>query len=100
MIWLSNSTLQKLRDQLKKRGQRPSVALPGGPTSLDATEVMLGHIQRHDALLGLGRIADLEIVAHLSRLGFIGSHAGRAGKGIVASRRQRYAGQDRNFGYL
>jgi len=41
MIWLSNSTLQKLRDQLKKRGQRPSVALPGGPASLDAAEAML-----------------------------------------------------------
>jgi uncharacterized tellurite resistance protein B-like protein len=27
MIWLSNSTLQKLRDQLKSRGQRPSIAL-------------------------------------------------------------------------
>jgi uncharacterized tellurite resistance protein B-like protein len=44
MIWLSNSTLQKLRDQLKKRGQRPSVALPpsegGGPPSQDA-EAML-----------------------------------------------------------
>jgi tellurite resistance protein len=30
MIWLSNSTLQKLRDQLKKRGQRPSVVLDPG----------------------------------------------------------------------
>jgi uncharacterized tellurite resistance protein B-like protein len=45
MIWLSNSTLQKLRDQLKKRGQRPSVVLSGAlsvaPVSLDATDVML-----------------------------------------------------------
>jgi uncharacterized tellurite resistance protein B-like protein len=41
MIWLSNSTLQKLRDQLKKRGQRPSVALSGVPASQDAAEAML-----------------------------------------------------------
>jgi uncharacterized tellurite resistance protein B-like protein len=45
MIWLSNSTLQKLRDQLKKRGQRQSIALPagegGGPPSQDVTEAML-----------------------------------------------------------
>jgi tellurite resistance protein len=41
MIWLSNSTLQKLRDQLKKRGQRPSIALPGGPVSQDAAEAMM-----------------------------------------------------------
>jgi tellurite resistance protein len=27
MIWLSNSTIARLRDQLKTRGQRPSVAL-------------------------------------------------------------------------
>jgi uncharacterized tellurite resistance protein B-like protein len=27
MIWLSNSTLQRLRDQLRERGQRPSIAL-------------------------------------------------------------------------
>jgi uncharacterized tellurite resistance protein B-like protein len=44
MIWLSNSTLQKLRDQLKKRGLRPSIALSpaegGGPASQDA-ETML-----------------------------------------------------------
>jgi tellurite resistance protein len=30
MIWLSNSTIARLRDQLRERGQRPSVALPGG----------------------------------------------------------------------
>jgi uncharacterized tellurite resistance protein B-like protein len=29
MIWLSNSTLQRLRDQLRERGQRPSIALSG-----------------------------------------------------------------------
>jgi tellurite resistance protein len=29
MIWLSNSTLQRLRDQLRERGQRPSIALRG-----------------------------------------------------------------------
>jgi len=29
MIWLSNSTLQRLRDQLRERGQRPSIALTG-----------------------------------------------------------------------
>ncbi len=28
MIWLSNSTVARLRDQLRTRGQRPSVALP------------------------------------------------------------------------
>ena len=30
MIWLSNSTLQRLIDQLRERGQRPSIALPRG----------------------------------------------------------------------
>jgi uncharacterized tellurite resistance protein B-like protein len=41
MIWLSNSTLQKLRDQLKKRGQRPSVVLEPGatPEAAEATAV-------------------------------------------------------------
>jgi len=29
MIWLSNSTLQRLRDQLRERGQRPSIVLQG-----------------------------------------------------------------------
>jgi uncharacterized tellurite resistance protein B-like protein len=29
MIWLSNSTLQRLRDQLRERGQRPSLAFSG-----------------------------------------------------------------------
>lgn len=32
MIWLSNSTLQRLRDQLRERGQRPSIALRGAVT--------------------------------------------------------------------
>lgn len=32
MIWLSNSTLSRLRDQLRARGQRISVALPAGAT--------------------------------------------------------------------
>ncbi len=35
MIWLSNSTLQRLRDQLKKQGQRPSVALPADARASD-----------------------------------------------------------------
>jgi len=30
MIWLSNSTLQRLRDQLRERGQRPSIAMTTG----------------------------------------------------------------------
>jgi uncharacterized tellurite resistance protein B-like protein len=34
MIWLSNSTIARLRDQLRTRGQRPSVALRDG-SSLD-----------------------------------------------------------------
>ncbi len=37
MIWLSNSTLQRLRDQLRTRGQRPSMALVGG-LSAEAAE--------------------------------------------------------------
>jgi uncharacterized tellurite resistance protein B-like protein len=32
MIWLSNSTLQRLRDQLRERGARPSMAFPAGVT--------------------------------------------------------------------
>jgi tellurite resistance protein len=45
MIWLSNSTLQRLRDQLKKRGQRASVAMPSPepgapPPSAADTEAM------------------------------------------------------------
>jgi tellurite resistance protein len=34
MIWLSNSTVARLRDQLRKRGQRPSFAL-GDVSSLE-----------------------------------------------------------------
>lgn len=37
MIWLSNSTLSRLRDQLRARGQRISVAMPPGATP-DALE--------------------------------------------------------------
>jgi uncharacterized tellurite resistance protein B-like protein len=29
MLWLSNSTLSRLRDQLRSQGQRPSFVLPG-----------------------------------------------------------------------
>jgi uncharacterized tellurite resistance protein B-like protein len=38
MIWLSNSTIARLRDQLRTRGQRPSVALSDTSTAnpLDA----------------------------------------------------------------
>lgn len=32
MIWLSTSTVSRLRDQLRTRGQRPSMALPAGVT--------------------------------------------------------------------
>jgi len=32
MIWLSNSTLQRLRDQLRERGTRPSMAFSGAVT--------------------------------------------------------------------
>lgn len=39
MIWLSNSTLSRLRDQLRARGQRVSVALPPG-ASPDLIETM------------------------------------------------------------
>jgi uncharacterized tellurite resistance protein B-like protein len=36
MIWLSNSTLARLRDQLRTRGQRPSIALNQGGLSAEA----------------------------------------------------------------
>lgn len=36
MIWLSNSTLVRLRDQLRNRGQRPSIALTPGASPDDA----------------------------------------------------------------
>ncbi len=38
MIWLSNSTLQRLRDQLKKRGQRPSIVHSGDLLAPDVAE--------------------------------------------------------------
>ena len=40
MIWLSNSTLARLRDQLRTKGQRPSVVAPPGAMSPDAVEMM------------------------------------------------------------
>jgi tellurite resistance protein len=40
MIWLSNSTLARLRDQLRTKGQRPSVVAPSGAMSPDAVEMM------------------------------------------------------------
>lgn len=41
MIWLSTSTIARLRDQLRTRGQRPSIAL-GNPSKLtpEAAELM------------------------------------------------------------
>jgi tellurite resistance protein len=48
MIWLSNSTLSRLRDQLRARGQRPSLALPPG-ASPDVIETM-GLISEYGAL--------------------------------------------------
>jgi tellurite resistance protein len=39
MIWLSNSTLGRLRDQLRDRGQRPSIVMPAGVTK-DVAETM------------------------------------------------------------
>jgi tellurite resistance protein len=40
MIWLSNSALARLRDQLRSRGQRPSVVAPGPNVSADAAEAL------------------------------------------------------------
>jgi tellurite resistance protein len=40
MIWLSNSTIARLRDQLRTRGQRPSVALTDA-ASLDPQDAEL-----------------------------------------------------------
>jgi tellurite resistance protein len=40
MLWLSTSTIVRLRDQLQARGQRPSVALPPG-VSPDAAETLM-----------------------------------------------------------
>lgn len=41
MLWLSTSTIVRLRDQLKARGQRPSVALPAGVTGEAAETLMI-----------------------------------------------------------
>ncbi|HSO36048.1 MAG TPA: TerB family tellurite resistance protein [Labilithrix sp.] len=38
MIWLSNSTLVRLRDQLQARGQRPSLVAPEAGMTPDAVE--------------------------------------------------------------
>jgi uncharacterized tellurite resistance protein B-like protein len=38
MIWLSNSTIARLRDQLRASGQRPSLALDEGPLTAEAAE--------------------------------------------------------------
>jgi tellurite resistance protein len=38
MIWLSNSTIARLRDQLRTRGQRPSVAIGAAPLTPDQAE--------------------------------------------------------------
>ena len=40
MIWLSNSTLARLRDQLQARGQRPSIVAPEAGMSPDTVELM------------------------------------------------------------
>jgi tellurite resistance protein len=40
MIWLSNSTIARLRDQLQQRGQRPSVVAPEPNMSPDAVDLM------------------------------------------------------------
>ncbi len=40
MIWLSSSTLSRLRDQLQARGQRPSVVAPAPGTSPETIEMM------------------------------------------------------------
>lgn len=40
MIWLSNSTLVRLRDQLRQRGQRPSIAAVDPSMTPDAVELM------------------------------------------------------------
>ncbi len=40
MIWLSNSTLARLRDQLRTKGQRPSVVAPSPNMTPDAMELL------------------------------------------------------------
>lgn len=39
MIWLSNSTLARLRDQLRARGQRPSLVISNPAASPEAAEL-------------------------------------------------------------
>ena len=43
MIWLSNSTVARLRDQLRARGRRPSIALTGDPSKLTPEAAELVH---------------------------------------------------------
>jgi tellurite resistance protein len=38
MVWLSNPTLVRIRDQLQARGQRPSIVMPNVSLSPDALE--------------------------------------------------------------
>jgi len=40
MLWLSNSTISRLRDQLKTRGQRPSIAAPDPSLPPESVELM------------------------------------------------------------
>jgi tellurite resistance protein len=40
MIWLSNSTLARLRDQLQARGQRPSIVSPDPSLPPESVELM------------------------------------------------------------
>jgi tellurite resistance protein len=40
MIWLSNSTLARLRDQLQARGQRPSIVAPQPGMTPDTVEML------------------------------------------------------------
>ncbi len=40
MIWLSNSTLARLRDQLQARGQRPSMVTPEAGMNPEAVEML------------------------------------------------------------
>ena len=40
MIWLTNSTVARLRDQLQARGQRPSLVAPEANLDADAVEML------------------------------------------------------------
>ncbi len=40
MIWLTNSTVARLRDQLQARGQRPSLVAPEANLTADAVEML------------------------------------------------------------